>query len=68
MQVDEMRLHAMLSKVCIEGMLFKLSLQALLTGEGKLKALLEIPGIPLLPAQRKQILISQLLNPAVSSG
>lgn len=45
-----------------ERVLFESSLQALLTGVDKLEALLEILGIPLVSAQHKQILISQLLN------
>lgn len=52
-----------------EGMFFKPSLQVLLIGGCKAEeALLEIPGIPLLSAQRKQILISQPLNQAVLSS
>lgn len=51
-----------------EAMVFKSTLQAMLTGEGLLEALLEILDISLPSAQCKEILISHLLNQAVLSG
>lgn len=49
-------------------MVFKSTLQAMLTGGGLLEALLEILDISLPSAQCKEILISHLLNQAVLSG
>lgn len=51
-----------------EGVLFKPALQALLIGGDLSEALLEILGISLPSARRKQILISHLSNQAVLSG
>lgn len=65
MKLDQMQCF---QRCACERVLFKPSLQALLTGGGKSETLLEILGIPLLSAQHKQIHISQLLNQAVLSG